>query len=1095
MAAGLAPGQELSGRKGGYKDWEASMVKRDSSQVDVSIAVAAVSGNPGEPISLRWLVRDISDRKRAEQAVRESEERLRSITENAPDFIAELDLDSRFLYVNRPLEGYLREEMIGQSLFDFIPEGYHEELCSLLELAGSSGQLQAAEFKQTLPDGTHRWQSARFAPVIRRRSLRQIVLISTDITERKKMELLLQENQSRLRFALDSAQLAPFDFNILTGELIWDERAKPMWGFPAGESPDYIATLARIHPDDRSRAELALAETMDPAGTGDIKQEFRVVWPDGSVHWISAKGKVSSSGENRQQESAHLLGIMRDITERKSTEEALRASEQKFRMLFENTPDAVFLSIKDGNIIESNPAACAVFGWSEQEFKTLTSSNIFDTQDPRLAACLEERERTGRIQAWEITAIRRDGRSFPSEVDSVILPEDPTRSLVILRDITGRKAMEDLLRENEARLRIAMEAAKLAPLDFNFLTGELVWDERIKKILSSFQTGEAQDRLDYAEILPLLHSEDRRRVEQAVAMAIKAGMSGGASDFEQELRLVWPDGTVQWISAKGKMKFDIVDGQYQATGLTGIFTDITRRKQAEEALRYKEALLSKALENIPVGIWILDGSSRIIKGNPEVQRIWFGAKSTKLPEFGEYKAWRADTGEQIKAEDWAGGLAITQGKVTLNEELEIEAFDGARRIILNSAIPLGTEEDGLAGAIVVNQDITARKHYEEELQRAHDQLATLLGISQSIVSTLDLDRLLNLIIEQLGKVIPYEGAAILIQEEGHLKFRVIRGPSVFNNLSEYQFPISEPTLIAPLVKEKKAFYIPDLQNEASLMLKIQNSIKGPSDQYTFLRSWLGLPLIAKNTLIGILVLAHAQPDYYSGQSQELSQAYANHVAIAIHNAQLYEQAKAMAALEERNRLARELHDSVAQALYSICLFTDATRMALETNKLETVKENLSELTQLAREAILVMRLMIFELRPPILVKAGLAAALQSRLDSVEARSGVHGIFHSEGEVHLSPEQEGELYRIAQEALNNIIKHAHADQVKVQLSRTTGSIRLVIEDNGVGFDPADVEQGGGQGLRNIKERAEGIGAACWVESAPGKGTIITIEVNE
>ena len=128
-----------------------------------------------------------------------------------------------------------------------------------------------------------------------------------------------------------------------------------------------------------------------------------------------------------------------------------------------------------------------------------------------------------------------------------------------------------------------------------------------------------------------------------------------------------------------------------------------------------------------------------------------------MQEYGEYKAWRADTGEQVRIEEWAGKLALTDGQVTLNEELEIEAFDGTRRIILNSAIPLVTEEDGLVGAISVNQDITKRKHDEEELQKAHAQLSTLLEISQSIVSTLDLDRLLEIVIEQLGNVLPYMG--------------------------------------------------------------------------------------------------------------------------------------------------------------------------------------------------------------------------------------------------------------------------------------------------------------------------------------------------
>jgi signal transduction histidine kinase len=142
-----------------------------------------------------------------------------------------------------------------------------------------------------------------------------------------------------------------------------------------------------------------------------------------------------------------------------------------------------------------------------------------------------------------------------------------------------------------------------------------------------------------------------------------------------------------------------------------------------------------------------------------------------------------------------------------------------------------------------------------------------------------------------------------------------------------------------------------------------------------------------------------------------------------------------------------------------------------------------------------MRLLIFELRPPALEEVGLVAALHSRLSAVETRTGMQADIQSEGALHLSAEEEDQLYRITQEALNNVIKHAHANQVKVQLTEEPGCIRLVIEDDGVGFDPVVGSQEGGHGIRNIHERAEKIGARCWVESAPGEGTKVTIEVKK
>ena len=522
--------------------------------------------------------------------------------------------------------------------------------------------------------------------------------------------------------------------------------------------------------------------------------------------------------------------------------------------------------------------------------------------------------------------------------------------------------------------------------------------------------------------------------------------------------------------------------------------DITMRKQTEEALRYNEALLRKVLDILPVGIWIMDKRGGISFGNPESLRIWSGETYTDWRAFGEYKAWYLDTGRQVSADEWAGRPTVQNGQITLDQELEIEAFDGIRRTILHSAIPLLTDKDERVGAIIVNQDITQRKKDEKELQTAHDQLSTLLEISQSIVSTLDLDILLNLIIEQLGKVIPYEAAAILIVEQENLEFRVVRGLSVYQRLLRYQIPINELTILEELTEGRKVLYISDLQTDKNLIRQIEKYTGLPYDQISLLRSWLLLPLVAKGELIGILVFTQSQPDAYPASARTLSQAYANQVSIAIHNAQLYRQAGDSATLEERNRLARDLHDSLAQALYSISLFITATSKALETNKPKVVEKHLEELARLTKDAISDMRLMIFELRPPILDKVGLVAALQSRLDAVESRAGFQASFHSDAEIQLTPEMDVELYRIAQEALNNVLKHAHANRVSVKISCENGSVFLIIEDDGVGFDLPSIEDGG-QGFRNMRERAARIGACCLIESLPGQGTKITIELKQ
>jgi signal transduction histidine kinase len=259
---------------------------------------------------------------------------------------------------------------------------------------------------------------------------------------------------------------------------------------------------------------------------------------------------------------------------------------------------------------------------------------------------------------------------------------------------------------------------------------------------------------------------------------------------------------------------------------------------------------------------------------------------------------------------------------------------------------------------------------------------------------------------------------------------------------------------------------------------------------------VGSPLQVREQVIGFLGLEmRTAGRTLTPQETNLLNIFSTDIAQALENARLIEQAKISVAEHERNRLAREMHDSVAQALYAVSLYADAIRLALQSNKPQSITDNLEELIQSARDAMADMRLLIFQLRPPILNEDGLLAALQNRLESVEGRAGFKTHLLSEGEIDLSADQETELYWIAQEVLNNVIKHAHARQVKVQLMGEADCIRLVVEDDGVGFDPVVRSRAGGHGIRNIHERAEKIGARCWIESAPSQGTKVTIEVNK
>ena len=196
---------------------------------------------------------------------------------------------------------------------------------------------------------------------------------------------------------------------------------------------------------------------------------------------------------------------------------------------------------------------------------------------------------------------------------------------------------------------------------------------------------------------------------------------------------------------------------------------------------------------------------------------------------------------------------------------------------------------------------------------------------------------------------------------------------------------------------------------------------------------------------------------------------------------------------ERQRLAIGLHDTVTQSLYSINLQSDATLMALSSGNNEIAKQRLGMLKQIAQDAMSEMRLLIHQLHPPIIEEVGLALALQQRLDTVETRSGISVDLQVEGDQQLHLDIEIALFKIASEGLNNILKHAKASEIQIRLILEADRYRLMIRDNGVGFEPESIEDYGGYGLASMRDRLGKINGTLIIDSQPGKGTTLDIEV--
>ena len=254
---------------------------------------------------------------------------------------------------------------------------------------------------------------------------------------------------------------------------------------------------------------------------------------------------------------------------------------------------------------------------------------------------------------------------------------------------------------------------------------------------------------------------------------------------------------------------------------------------------------------------------------------------------------------------------------------------------------------------------------------------------------------------------------------------------------------------------------------------------------------LALPLRTSERVVGALNVFGRATRPFDERDVALMTLFVQQAAVAIENARLYEQGQSLAVLEERQRLARELHDSVSQALYGIALGARTARTLLDRDPAR-IAAPIDYVLNLAEAGLTEMRALIFELRPESLATEGLGAALSKMADAIRVRHhlGVDLDLCDELDAPL-PVKEA-LYRIAQEATNNAIKHAHARRLALRLADEDGAVLLEVRDDGAGFDPGG-DFGGHFGLTSMRERAGRLGGTLTVESAPGRGTTVRVRL--
>jgi PAS domain S-box-containing protein len=859
-----------------------------------------------------------------------------------------------------------------------------------------------------------------------------------------------------------------------------------------------------------------------------------------------------------------------EITEskRKQTELLLRESESKYRSLFENSLDAILLTTPDGKILSANPAACQMYGRTEEEIYKVGMEGLVHVHDHNLAVLLKRRARTGKARG-EFYQYRKDGTRFPAEITSATFETaGGKRTSMIIRDITERKLTEEKLRESEEKFR-AM--ADLSPATIAIQRND-EQGEQFLYVNAAWETMTGYPRDDAMLLKPnnIIHPDMRALVAERAA----ARMSEEDVPSRYESKIITKSGEVKWWDFAARVIW------YQsAPAILTIALDITERKQAEEALRESEELHRITMEHIldPVFITNDDGAFTFICAN--VQQI-LGYSAQDLKKMNNVS--KLLNNHLFDLED------LKKLGHILNIEREIADKQGRKRMYLVSIRRVSIKSGTI---LYICHDITERKQAEEKLRESEARFRSLfensiIGISQAhpdghlicansayakmygyenpeeIMAAVshvgrqlyanpeDREEIVSILKEKgimepremavkrrdgtrfsvlvgareikdsKGNLLYYQAEHLDISErkrteaalqESELQYRALfnhmsSGVAVYevidngvdfifrdlNPSAERIEKVSRKDLLGKHVSEVfhgvKTFGIFEVFQRVWQTGKMEyfpeNIYKDKRDPGSWRENWIfKLPT-------GKIVAIYNDITERKRAEEEIRKSHNELRMLANHLQNIRE--------EERNRLAREFHDQLGQSLTALKMDMSLLLRTISDEKQDVqrslVADELRSMQKLVDETINLIWVIISELRPQMLEDLGLVTTFEWEANQFGSRTGISCEFKSSaGDIQMDSKKSIALFRIYQEALTNVARHANATVVKSVLRRENDMLVLEIKDNGCGISIDKKSKPESFGLIGMRERAMALGGSCEINGNPGEGTAVIVRL--
>jgi two-component system cell cycle sensor histidine kinase/response regulator CckA len=692
---------------------EIERIRKDGTKSFAEISTSLIRDSEGKPIGFRGISRDITERKRAEQALRESEEKYRNVLETMQETYYEIDLAGHLTFGNEALYkhlGYTKEQLIGKDFRQYQDEANAKKMYQIYkEIYRTGKSVTAIESEYAGKDGTKRTYEVS-AALIRDAQGKPIGFrgVSRDITERKRMEEALRESEHKFRSLVENSIVGVYLIQDGVFKYV-NSRGAEIHGYEIEEMVDKMGPKQTTLPEDWSIVGGNIGKRMK--GEEQFTHyEFRIVTKSHEIR------NLEVFGSRTMYQGRHaVLGTMLDITERKRVEEALRQSEEKYRTILENIEEAYFEDDLAGNFTFVNDVLCRLLGYTREELIGMNYRKYTDENNAKqLRELYNDLYKTGKpIKAFDLEAIKKDGTKVIYETSVFLLRDEEGKPIGfrgVSREITERKKMEAALRYREEQYRTLLETMEEGYYEVDLKGRFTFFNEALRKMHA----------LSKEEMLGL---SNRQYMDEATTNKVY-------KIFNQVYKTGQPGKISEWEIIKGDSEKAILESSVylirnakgEPVGFRGITRNITERKRAEEALRQSEEKYRTILESIEDGYYEEDLAGNFVFFNEAICRI-YGYPKEELLGLNYKKYTNEETAKrlfQIFNEMYRTGNPCKE------YTYELIRKDGVKRYIEASASLKRDSSGKPIGFRGVVRDVTERKQAEEALRQSEERYRTIL---------------------------------------------------------------------------------------------------------------------------------------------------------------------------------------------------------------------------------------------------------------------------------------------------------------------------------------------------------------------------------